>query len=146
MTRTRERSLSPDPTSGIKRLKTLHGASNGANGTFVGDKPQDYISNFASDLFDHNTIAKLRSAYVTNEPFKFAVVDKLFQDDLLKKVKDECLSELSFSQKETDIYKVRMDFLQVGRLLEKFARSIKLATLPHSITSRHPKSHFFLIC
>ena len=110
MTRTRERSSSPDsesPTSpGIKRFKTWHNSSNGTNGTSSGDKTQDYTSQFASELFDHNNIAKLRSGYLTNEPFKFAVVEKLFQDDLLKKVKDECLSELSFSQKETDIYKV----------------------------------------
>ena len=34
-------------------------------------------------------------------------VDKLVRDDLLLGVKDECLSELSFTEKETDIYKVR---------------------------------------
>lgn len=109
MTHTRERSTSPDAEStspGIKRFKACHGSSNGAKGTSNGDKTQDYISQFASDLFDHNNIANLRLGYLTNEPFKFAVVEKLFQDDLLQKVKDECLSELSFSQKETDIYKV----------------------------------------
>jgi len=113
MTRSHERSTSPDSASGIKRLKTSHGFSNGVNGAFDSDKPQDYTSQFASELFNHNTIAKLRSAYLVNEPFKFAVVEKLFQDDLLKKVKDECLSELSFSQKETDIYKVRLAFLSL---------------------------------
>jgi prolyl 3-hydroxylase /prolyl 3,4-dihydroxylase len=113
MTRTRERSASPDSTSGIKRYKTYHGASNGANGTAGGDNAQDCISQFAPELFDHNSIAKLRAGYLINEPFKFAVVEKLFQDDLLKKVKDECLSELSFSQKETDIYKVFLGFFFV---------------------------------
>jgi hypothetical protein len=146
MTLTRERSTSPDPTFGIKRFKTCHGSSNN-NGT-SGDKPQDYVSQFASELFDHNTIAKLRSGYLTNEPFKFAVVEKLFQDDLLKNVKDECLSELSFSQKETDIYKVcsRLSFTTTYSIRnEKLFRSTKPATLPHSTTSQHLKSRFYPI-
>jgi hypothetical protein len=49
---------------------------------------------------------KLKASYNSSEPFKYAIVDKLFQDDLLHKVKDECLNELSFTEKETDIYKV----------------------------------------
>jgi hypothetical protein len=107
MTRTRERSTSPDLTSGSKKLKTRHGSTNGANGASGSDKIQDHSLQFTPELFDHTTIAKLRSGYLNNQPFKFAVVEKLFQDDLLKSVKDECVSELSFSQKETDIYKVR---------------------------------------
>lgn len=66
----------------------------------------DYTQHFAQDVFQPNNIHRLHTEYAASEPFKNAVMDKLFQDDLLKGVKDECLSELSFTEKETDIYKV----------------------------------------
>ncbi|EKM79955.1 hypothetical protein AGABI1DRAFT_38606 [Agaricus bisporus var. burnettii JB137-S8] len=62
-------------------------------------------SSFAANLFDHNTIAAHNNSYHNNSPFKHSVIDKLFQDDLLSKVKDECLS-INFTEKQTDIYKV----------------------------------------
>lgn len=148
MTRTRERSTSPDLTSGSKKLKTCHGSTNGASGASGCDTIQDHTSSqFAPELLDHTTIAKLRSGYLNNQPFKFAVVEKLFQDDLLKKVKDECVSELSFSQKETDIYKVRFA-LSVQQLIDHkrrcgLTRLTRPATWPHSTTLQHPKYRFF---
>jgi hypothetical protein len=48
----------------------------------------------------------MAASYASSEPFKHALVEKLFRDDFLQKVKDECLSELHFTEKETDIYKV----------------------------------------
>ncbi|KAF8165734.1 Oxoglutarate and iron-dependent oxygenase degradation C-term-domain-containing protein [Crassisporium funariophilum] len=118
MARTRERSTSidnTDPASVIKRLKTSH-ITPGENTDGLAApavvspesliKPSDPTSQFANELFDHNHIARLNATYVDNCPFKYVVVDKLFQDELLRKVKDECLSELNFTEKETDIYKV----------------------------------------
>ena len=124
MARTHERSPSlelGDSTPSIKRLKSTHGASTptptaaptngipapaptvtaGTNTSTV-----DPTTQFAPGVLDHTTIAKLNSAYVANEPFKYAIVEKLFQDELLQKVKDECLCELNFTEKQTDIYKV----------------------------------------
>jgi hypothetical protein len=65
----------------------------------------DLASQFAYEVFNHNHIAKLHADYLDSNPFKHAVVERLFQDDLLLKVKDECL-RLNFTQKETDIFKV----------------------------------------
>jgi uncharacterized protein (DUF2249 family) len=101
MTRTRSRSPSPDTVA--KRLKTAHNLSTG-EALIVSADPTPHFSN---DLFDHNNIARLNSDYLANTPFKYAVVEKLFQDELLKSVKDECLAELNFTEKETDIYKVQ---------------------------------------
>ena len=106
MARQRDHSPAPDPTT-TKRPKTHHYPT----------PPTDVVTenlilsadptpHFSNDLFDHNNVARLNSEYVANTPFKYALVDKLFQDDLLKNVKDECLRELSFTEKETDIYKV----------------------------------------
>lgn len=116
MARTRNRSSSldgPEPPPLIKRLKTAHLSTQTAQtspppeiktGSLV--ISDDSTDGFANDLFDHNNIARLNLDYLASAPFKYAVVEKLFQDDLLQKVKDECVSELNFTEKETDIYKV----------------------------------------
>ena len=62
--------------------------------------------NLATGLLNEENVARLRQEYATNKPFKYAKVETLFRDDLLKKVKDECLTHLSFTEKETDIYRV----------------------------------------
>jgi prolyl 3-hydroxylase /prolyl 3,4-dihydroxylase len=105
MVRTHERS--PSPTSSadslLKRLKTTHTPSHDS------DRARNVIAQFADGvLSDPGNIQKLHTIYTANEPFKYCVLDKLFQDGLLRNVKDECLKELSFTEKETDIYKVRV--------------------------------------
>ena len=80
-----------------KRLKTEHGAAKAVN----------HVSSFADGLFNEKNVQDLEKVYKDSGPFLHVVVDKLLQNDLLSKVKDECLGELSFSEKETDIYKVR---------------------------------------
>jgi Rps23 Pro-64 3,4-dihydroxylase Tpa1-like proline 4-hydroxylase len=105
MAKSHPRPASPDSENNdhsrslLKRLKI--GAH--ADQTVV-DDPTPY---FAPDLFHPNTIQRLNGVYRDAEPFKHALIEKLFQDDLLEKVKDECLTEIAFTQKETDIYRVR---------------------------------------
>lgn len=63
----------------------------------------------AEDCFEDGVLGdapKLAEVYIASRPFKHVCVPTLFQDDLLEAVKDECINELSFSEKETDIYKV----------------------------------------
>jgi hypothetical protein len=118
----RERSLPRNGTD-PKRLKTTHvspsdtpsspaaataiAPSSGFN-TNVG-----LASQFTYEIFNHNYIAKLHTDYLDSNPFKHAVVEKLFQDELLVKVKDECL-RLNFTQKETDIFKVFLFTLKLN--------------------------------
>lgn len=100
----RDRSQSPDPDqepSLLKRLKSSHISDATPPST------ADPTPHFAPDLFGPSNIHRLHTDYDASGPFKHVVVEKLFQDDLLQRVKDEALSELSFSEKETDIYKVR---------------------------------------
>ncbi|KAF5374016.1 hypothetical protein D9615_009924 [Tricholomella constricta] len=107
-------SRSPSPDSAVKKKKKKsHPTSNPTNDPAAdpanaSPSPQmtDPTSQFANDLFDHNKIMAFNAGYVNNEPFKYAIVEKLFQDELLKKVRDECLSELNFTEKETDIFQV----------------------------------------
>lgn len=72
--------------------------------------------NLAAGLLNEENVVRLRQEYVDSEPFKYARVETLFQDDLLRNVKDECITHLSFTEKETDIYRVcpfRYDFFDL---------------------------------
>ncbi|KAK0461659.1 Oxoglutarate and iron-dependent oxygenase degradation C-term-domain-containing protein [Desarmillaria tabescens] len=114
-----------DTVSLLKRLKTQHPN----NGTAAGDP----VAAFATDLFDHANISRLNTSYLESTPFHYAMVEKLFQDDLLKNVKDECLSELSFTEKETDIYKVN----QTGDLASlNYLTSSQISLLPNLLRLR----------
>ena len=119
--RTHERSPSPssdanaaaadtasaDGPALLKRLKSSHISDPPAAPPGAGASASaDPTPHFAPDLFAPANIHRLHTEYDASAPFKHTVVDKLFQDDLLQRVKDEALAELSFSEKETDIYKV----------------------------------------
>ena len=101
------RSRSPQP----KRQKVAHDgtyhsppAAEADGAKKAGAEP--CAENLAAGLLTDENVEGLREEYENNEPFKYARIETLFQDDLLKKVKDECLSHLSFTEKETDIYRV----------------------------------------
>ena len=98
MARTHARSPSPakeqEDSPTVKKLKSVH-VSEG-----------DPTNCFANELLTPHNIHRLNQEYANSEPYKYCRVDKLFQDSLLESVKDECLSELRFTTKETDIYRV----------------------------------------
>ncbi|KAL0573293.1 putative component of NuA3 histone acetyltransferase complex [Marasmius crinis-equi] len=127
MTKPNARSASPpansEPTPLVKRLKTAHAPS-----VEEGSQPT-----FATGLLDHQNIARLRKEYEESQPFHYAFVEKLFQDGLLKNVKDECVSELNFSTKETDIYKVN----QTGDLASlNYLSDTEISLLPNILKLR----------
>ena len=115
---THERSPSPtteEQPSLLKKMKMSHisetgSSSNGADqsSSTTASASIDPTPHFAPELLHPNNIHRLNSEYASSGPYKHAVVDRLFQDELLKSLKDEILSELSFTEKETDIYKVRL--------------------------------------
>ncbi|KAF7294354.1 Nuclear protein [Mycena chlorophos] len=130
MARTHRRDSSAEradsSSSLIKKLKSSHVSS--PNGHL-----EDPTPHFAEGLLDHCNISQLNSIYTTSEPFKYSVVEKLFQDELLQKVKDECMSELSFTEKETDIYKIN----QTGDLASlNYLTSSQISLLPNLLTLR----------
>ncbi|KAI0751618.1 Oxoglutarate and iron-dependent oxygenase degradation C-term-domain-containing protein [Daedaleopsis nitida] len=127
--RTHDRAT-PDPDAEpalLKRLKSSHISDATPPST------ADPTPHFANDLFGPSNIHRLHTEYEASEPFKHAVVDKLFQHELLQKVKDEALAELSFSEKETDIYKVYQtgDLASLSYLTEQ-----QIALLPSLLTLR----------
>ncbi|KAG6330350.1 hypothetical protein ID866_8737, partial [Astraeus odoratus] len=126
MAKLQARSPSPVPPADgrQKRLKTSHSPS--APST-------DYASHFYPGLLEDSNVQALRTSYANADPFKFAVIEKLFQDDLLRGVKDECLNELSFTEKETDIYKVN----QTGDLASlSYLSDAQLQLFPNLLSLR----------
>ncbi|CUA70251.1 Prolyl 3,4-dihydroxylase ofd1 [Rhizoctonia solani] len=61
---------------------------------------------FYPGLLDEANVTGLNAQYAASGPYKHAVVPSLFSDELLKRVKDEILENVRFTEKETDIYKV----------------------------------------
>ncbi|KAG8989317.1 hypothetical protein FRB90_002304, partial [Tulasnella sp. 427] len=92
MTQTKTRPRSPSPVSPVKRLRT--------------DVSEPVTLRFSSGLLEESRAQRLHTEYVQSEPFKHAVIEELFNDALLRGVKDEILRNIQFTEKETDIYKV----------------------------------------
>lgn len=69
-------------------------------------KTNGTASDFHTGLLDESNVAHLTTEYAQSKPFKHAVIPALFSDELLRKVKDEILENVNFTEKETDIYKV----------------------------------------
>ena len=137
-TRPRAHSVSLSDQPSPKKLKSSHL-----------DTPDDVSLRecFAGGVLDDSNVHRLAESYRSSEPYLYAVLDKLFKDDLLSKVKDECIGELSFTEKETDIYKVRIAINSVAkrcspRLTENVCdfRCIKQATWRPYLISQKKKS------
>ena len=98
------RSRSPQP----KRQKVTHDTTPNSPSVANTDETSTEFcaENLVSGLLTEENVERLRKEYAESEPYKYAKVETLFQDDLLRKVKDECLTHLSFTEKETDIYRV----------------------------------------
>jgi hypothetical protein len=118
MARSHERSPSPSSSDSLlKRIKITH--------TSPEPEGANLLAQFADAVLDAANIHKLHINYIESEPFKYAVIDALFQDNLLQNVKNDCMN-LSFSEKETDIYKVRrQNNLSKYREFTKKTRSVK---------------------
>ncbi|QRW01758.1 prolyl 3,4-dihydroxylase ofd1 [Ceratobasidium sp. AG-Ba] len=69
-------------------------------------EPDQSTRHFHPGLLDESSVASLNAQYAASQPYKHAVIPKLFSDELLKSVKNEILDNVSFTEKETDIYKV----------------------------------------
>lgn len=66
----------------------------------------DFSSRFAEGLFDKDAREQLKTSIAESEPYKHGVIRPLIDDGLLREVRKEIMSQLHFTRKETDIYKV----------------------------------------
>ncbi|KAL2756198.1 hypothetical protein ACRALDRAFT_1081843 [Sodiomyces alcalophilus JCM 7366] len=61
---------------------------------------------FRKGLFDSQVLESYTSEYAQSAPYKHAVIHELVNDKLLRSVRDEIRENVSFTPKETDIYKI----------------------------------------
>ncbi|KAG0175601.1 hypothetical protein DFQ28_006636 [Apophysomyces sp. BC1034] len=61
---------------------------------------------FTTGLLEDQTVQKLKNAFKESKPYLHCKIDKLVNDDLLRTVRKEISTNLHFTLKETDIYKV----------------------------------------
>lgn len=57
-------------------------------------------------MFDKKELDKYTTEYATSSPYKHSVISGLIDDQLLRNVRDEIRENVSFTPKETDIYKI----------------------------------------
>ncbi|MCJ1474280.1 hypothetical protein MMC13_002938 [Lambiella insularis] len=61
---------------------------------------------FRPDLFDDQVLKDAKVNYQNAKPFEYGIISQLIEPNLLKAVRQEILDNLSFTAKETDIYKI----------------------------------------
>lgn len=91
----------------------------------------DIASKFHSGLLEDDSRAEIRKAFMESKPYLHCKIEKLMNDDLLRRVRKEIFDNLHFTLKETDIYKVRKGFCCLGNLnTHGCSRFIKQVTWP----------------
>lgn len=63
-------------------------------------------SAFRPDLFSPSTLSAFKAVYRESSPYRHAVVPSLIDPALLRSVRDEIETHVSFAPKETDIYRI----------------------------------------
>lgn len=58
---------------------------------------------FHPSLLQPDNVDRLRQLHDHSQPYKHAVIDKLFDPEFLKRARKEITEQLSFREKETDI-------------------------------------------
>lgn len=69
---------------------------------------------FHQGLLKSDSVNTIEKAFKESKPYLHCKIDKLVNDDLLRRVRNEILSNLHFTLKETDIYKVKTISRQVS--------------------------------
>ncbi|KAH7123695.1 Oxoglutarate and iron-dependent oxygenase degradation C-term-domain-containing protein [Dendryphion nanum] len=94
--------------------------------------------NFRKGLFDSAVLGDYTSYYATSQPYQHAVIQNLVNDTLLRNVRNEIREHISFTPKETDIYKIHQsgDLANLDGLDDSALRRLpSLLTLRDSLYS-----------
>lgn len=67
---------------------------------------EDIRQCFGAAIFDPENIKQLKQTIANAEPYHWGHLSNLFEDSLLRSVRKEVETEIHFTEKETDIYKV----------------------------------------
>ncbi|KAI9694437.1 MAG: hypothetical protein M1822_000053 [Bathelium mastoideum] len=94
---------------------------------------QNVAEHFRTGLFEEKQLQQYESEYSSSEPYKHGVIPSLINPSLLRSVRDEIRTHLSFTPKETDIYRLH----QSGDLANLSGLDASsLARLPSLLTLR----------
>ncbi|KAK3394034.1 oxygenase-like protein [Podospora didyma] len=102
---------------------------------------------FRKGLFDKPVLDKHTSEYASSTPYKHSIISGLVDDSLLRKVRTEVKANVSFTPKETDIYKIHQsgDLANLDGLdddaLAKLPSLLALRDALYSKTFREYVSH-----
>jgi prolyl 3-hydroxylase /prolyl 3,4-dihydroxylase len=102
---------------------------------------------FRAGLFDKNVLNSYTDQYAQSEPYKHAVINGLVDDSLLRSVRSEIKTNVEFTPKETDIYKIHQsgDLANLDGLddesLAKLPSLLKLRDAIYSEAFRNYVSH-----
>ncbi|KAF7562202.1 hypothetical protein G7046_g1933 [Stylonectria norvegica] len=102
---------------------------------------------FRAGLFDKKVLKTYTEQYARSTPYKHAVITDLIDDQLLRNVRDEVKANVSFTPKETDIYKIHQsgDLANLDGLddesLAKLPSLLRLRDGVYSETFRNYVSH-----
>ncbi|KAM0819503.1 putative Oxoglutarate and iron-dependent oxygenase degradation C-term-domain-containing protein [Seiridium cardinale] len=66
----------------------------------------EVASRFRRGLLNQDVLDSFTTQYAASEPYKHCVINELIDDRLLRAVRDEIKDNVSFTPKETDIYKI----------------------------------------
>ena len=94
---------------------------------------------FRPDLFNPSTLDSYKTKYKHPEPYQHGVISDLIQPALLRSVRTEIIDNVSFTPKETDIYKIHQsgDLANLDGLDDaSLARLPSLAKLRDAMYSR----------
>ncbi|TDZ61906.1 Prolyl 3,4-dihydroxylase ofd1 [Colletotrichum trifolii] len=104
-------------------------------------------SRFRKGLFDKKVLESYTTEYAESTPYKHSVITGLVDDTLLRSVRDEIREHVSFTPKETDIYKIHQsgDLANLDGLdddaLAKLPSLLSLRDAIYSETFRNYVSH-----
>jgi len=102
---------------------------------------------FREGLFEQSVLDKYTKEYAESTPYKHSVIHGLLDDRLLRSVRDEIRNNVSFTPKETDIYKIHQsgDLANLDGLdddaLSKLPSLLRLRDAMYSAAFRAYVSH-----
>ncbi|KAI1329643.1 Oxoglutarate and iron-dependent oxygenase degradation C-term-domain-containing protein [Xylariaceae sp. FL0255] len=92
----------------MKRKAELHSADKkpSKKKSKISLSDEDAQKRFRKGLFDKKVLNQYTQEYAESTPYKHAVIHTLIDDELLRAVRREIKDNVSFTPKETDIYKI----------------------------------------
>ena len=85
------------------------------------------VKYFQPHVFEPSFTSQIKQSIIDSQPYRWGTIKNLIDDDLLRNVRKEIMSEIEFTRKETDIYKI----FQSGDLAN-------LSAMPDELLQRLP--------